>query len=118
MSVLTLRLVFIQRPIRARPQPHLVNIQYNAGMAIRIRTVLLPSPPSMQAQNPLSPSITPASYRASVIGAIIIPATAPSAPLKINDRVVIRKADYKAKFLTLYNRDYFKILRTKLKWGE
>ncbi len=39
-------------------------------------------------------------------------------PLKINDRVVIRKADYKAKFLTLHNRDYFKILRTKLKWGK
>jgi NAD+ kinase len=39
-------------------------------------------------------------------------------PLKINDRVMIRKADYKTKFLTLHNRDYFKVLRTKLKWGE
>lgn len=39
-------------------------------------------------------------------------------PLKVNDRVRIRKADYKAKFLILRHRDYFKILRTKLKWGE
>ncbi len=39
-------------------------------------------------------------------------------PLKTNDRVKVRKADYKAKFLTLHDRDYFKVLRTKLKWGE
>ncbi len=39
-------------------------------------------------------------------------------PLKVNDRVRIRKAEYKAKFLVLKHRDYFKILRTKLKWGE
>ena len=39
-------------------------------------------------------------------------------PLKTNDRVKVKKADYKTKFLTLHDRDYFKILRTKLKWGE
>lgn len=38
--------------------------------------------------------------------------------LKVNDRVSIRKADYKTKFLHLHDRDYFKVLRTKLKWGE
>jgi len=39
-------------------------------------------------------------------------------PLKVKDKVRIRKADYKIKFLVLHNRDYFKLLRTKLKWGE
>jgi NAD+ kinase len=39
-------------------------------------------------------------------------------PLKIRDRIKIRKADYKTKFLVLHDRDYFQILRTKLKWGE
>lgn len=39
-------------------------------------------------------------------------------PLKANDKVRIRKADYKTKFLVLRDRDYFEILRTKLKWGE
>ncbi len=39
-------------------------------------------------------------------------------PLMVKDRVRIRKADYKTKFLTLQDRDYFKLLRTKLKWGE
>lgn len=39
-------------------------------------------------------------------------------PLETNDRIKIKKADYKTKFLTLHDRDYFKILRTKLKWGE
>jgi NAD+ kinase len=39
-------------------------------------------------------------------------------PLKIDDSVQIKKADYKTKFLVLHDRDYFKILRTKLKWGE
>ncbi|MBL7031868.1 MAG: NAD(+)/NADH kinase, partial [Nitrospira sp.] len=39
-------------------------------------------------------------------------------PLKTNDRVRVKKADYKTKFLTLHDRDYFKLLRTKLKWGE
>ena len=39
-------------------------------------------------------------------------------PLKVKDRIKIRKADYKTKFLVLHDRDYFQILRTKLKWGE
>ncbi len=39
-------------------------------------------------------------------------------PLRINDRVTVKKADYKARFVLLHGRDYFKILRTKLKWGE
>ncbi len=38
--------------------------------------------------------------------------------VKVKDEVRIRKADYKTKFLVLHDRDYFKILRTKLKWGE
>ncbi len=39
-------------------------------------------------------------------------------PLKVKDKVRIKKADYKTRFLVLYSRDYFKLLRTKLKWGE
>jgi len=39
-------------------------------------------------------------------------------PLKVNDRVEIKKADYKTKFLVLHDKDYFQILRTKLKWGK
>jgi NAD+ kinase len=39
-------------------------------------------------------------------------------PLKVKDRITIRKADYKTRFLVLRNRDYFRLLRTKLKWGE
>ena len=39
-------------------------------------------------------------------------------PLKAKDRIRIRKADYKTKFIVLHDRDYFKVLRTKLKWGE
>lgn len=39
-------------------------------------------------------------------------------PLKVKDRIRIRKADYKTKFIVLHDRDYFQILRTKLKWGE
>ncbi|HDH05270.1 MAG TPA: NAD(+) kinase [Nitrospirae bacterium] len=39
-------------------------------------------------------------------------------PLKAKDKIKIRKADYKTKFLVLHNRDYFRVLRTKLKWGE
>jgi NAD+ kinase len=39
-------------------------------------------------------------------------------PLKVNDKIRIRKADYKTRFLLLHDRDYFQILRTKLKWGE
>ncbi|RJR16103.1 MAG: NAD(+) kinase [Nitrospiraceae bacterium] len=39
-------------------------------------------------------------------------------PLMVNDKVRIRKAEYKTKFLIVHDRDYFRILRTKLKWGE
>jgi len=39
-------------------------------------------------------------------------------PLKGNDRIVIKKADYKTKFAILHDKDYFRILKTKLKWGE
>ena len=39
-------------------------------------------------------------------------------PLKVNDQVRINKADYKTKFLVLHDRDYFRLLRSKLKWGE
>jgi len=38
--------------------------------------------------------------------------------LQVKDRVSIRKADFKTRFLHLYDRDYFRVLRTKLKWGE
>jgi NAD+ kinase len=38
--------------------------------------------------------------------------------LKVNDKVRVQKADYKTKFLHLHDRDYFRVLRTKLKWGE
>lgn len=39
-------------------------------------------------------------------------------PLELNDKVRIRKADYKSRFVVLHDRDYFKLLRKKLKWGE
>lgn len=39
-------------------------------------------------------------------------------PLKVRDKIKIKKAEYKTKFFVLHGRDYFKILRTKLKWGE
>ncbi len=39
-------------------------------------------------------------------------------PLDVKDRIRISKADFKTKFIRLYDRDYFQILRTKLKWGE
>jgi NAD+ kinase len=39
-------------------------------------------------------------------------------PLIVKDKIRIRKADYKTKFIVLHDRDYFKLLRTKLKWGE
>jgi NAD+ kinase len=39
-------------------------------------------------------------------------------PVKVKDRVRIRKADYKTKFVILHDRDYFQILKAKLKWGE
>lgn len=39
-------------------------------------------------------------------------------PLKVGDMIEIKKADFKTKFFLLHKRDYFNILRTKLKWGE
>jgi NAD+ kinase len=39
-------------------------------------------------------------------------------PLKVKDRIRVKKADYKTKFLVLHDRDYFQLLRSKLKWGE
>lgn len=39
-------------------------------------------------------------------------------PLTVKDRVEIKKAEYKTRFLILHDKDYFRILRTKLKWGE
>jgi NAD+ kinase len=39
-------------------------------------------------------------------------------PLNVRDKIRIRKADYKTKFLVLHDKDYFKLLRSKLKWGE
>lgn len=38
-------------------------------------------------------------------------------PLQEKDRVMIKKADFKTKFIVLHDRDYFRILKTKLKWG-
>jgi NAD+ kinase len=38
--------------------------------------------------------------------------------LKLNDIVEVRKSPFKAKLLTPCKKDYFQILRTKLKWGE
>jgi NAD+ kinase len=39
-------------------------------------------------------------------------------PLKVHDKVRIRKGDYKTKFILLHDRDYFDILKSKLKWGK
>jgi NAD+ kinase len=39
-------------------------------------------------------------------------------PLKVKDTVKIKKANFKTKFILLHDRDYFQILRTKLKWGK
>ena len=39
-------------------------------------------------------------------------------PVKVRDKIQIKKADYKTKFIVLHDKDYFKLLRTKLKWGE
>jgi len=39
-------------------------------------------------------------------------------PLHVRDKIKIKKANFKSRFLLLHDRDYFKILRTKLKWGE
>lgn len=38
--------------------------------------------------------------------------------LKLNDIVEVRKSPFKTKLLTPCKKDYFQILRTKLKWGE
>jgi len=38
--------------------------------------------------------------------------------LKQNDIIQVRKSQHSTKFFTPCERDYFKILRTKLKWGE
>lgn len=39
-------------------------------------------------------------------------------PLKADDIIKVKKADYKTRFIRFHDRDYFQILRTKLKWGE
>jgi NAD+ kinase len=38
--------------------------------------------------------------------------------LRMNDIVEVRKSPFKTKLLTPCKKDYFQILRTKLKWGE
>ena len=38
--------------------------------------------------------------------------------LRVDDVVVIGKSDLKTRLVIPFERDYFKILRTKLKWGE
>ncbi len=38
--------------------------------------------------------------------------------LKVRDKVRIKKAAFTTRFILLHDRDYFSILRTKLKWGE
>lgn len=38
--------------------------------------------------------------------------------LRQNDTVVIEKSRYKAKFMIPCERDFFQVLRTKLRWGE
>lgn len=38
--------------------------------------------------------------------------------LRIGDVIEINKAAYKTRLLVPFKRDYFKVLRTKLKWGE
>ena len=38
--------------------------------------------------------------------------------LRIGDVIEVNKSDYKAKLLVPAERDYFQVLRTKLKWGE
>lgn len=39
-------------------------------------------------------------------------------PVKAQDKVKIRKADFKTRFILLHDRDYFQILKKKLKWGK
>jgi NAD+ kinase len=38
--------------------------------------------------------------------------------LRQNDTVEVKKSEFKTKLYTPCERDYFQILRTKLKWGE
>lgn len=38
--------------------------------------------------------------------------------LRAGDKIRVKKADYKTRFLLLQKRDFFRVLRTKLKWGE
>ncbi|MEJ2697585.1 MAG: NAD(+)/NADH kinase [Candidatus Sulfobium sp.] len=40
------------------------------------------------------------------------------APLRMDDVIEIGRADYKTRLLIPYERDYFEILRNKLRWGE
>jgi NAD+ kinase len=40
------------------------------------------------------------------------------APLRMGDVIEISQAEYKTRLLIPYERDYFKILRNKLRWGE
>ncbi|MFH1239291.1 MAG: NAD(+) kinase, partial [bacterium] len=39
-------------------------------------------------------------------------------PLKMGDTVVIKKAAHQLKFITVPDKSYYHVLRTKLKWGE
>ncbi|GBE05553.1 MAG TPA: NAD(+)/NADH kinase [Nitrospirae bacterium] len=39
-------------------------------------------------------------------------------PLRVNDKLKIKKSNFKTKLLLLHDRDYFRVLRAKLKWGE
>jgi NAD+ kinase len=38
-------------------------------------------------------------------------------PLQLNDVIEVRKSPFKTKLVTPFKRNYFKVLRTKLKWG-
>ncbi|MFZ2198637.1 MAG: hypothetical protein WAV13_12930, partial [Thermodesulfovibrionales bacterium] len=38
--------------------------------------------------------------------------------LRIDDVIEVNKSDFKTKLLVPAERDYFKVLRTKLLWGE
>lgn len=38
--------------------------------------------------------------------------------LRVNDVIAISKSAFKTRLMIPFERDYFKILRTKLKWGE
>lgn len=39
-------------------------------------------------------------------------------PLRVGDSIEIQKSEHKTKLVMPLKRDYFKVLRTKLKWGE